>query len=447
MKYLSLKQKLTLPYIVLVLLLTASLGTLFFSAWRVATNNFAEQLLSEITQRIAAELARPAFDSSRTINSANQQLLFATDSAMVADQLLGSLRLTANGIAYIAQADGSLLGTSRGSTWRQATAGQDRHLHVEESGEPLLISSHRLIHGKLTRTVKNTINTTIYQMTNGEEVAAAYTYLRSATGVDLLAVVAMPRHELLQSVQQQIERHGAMALLVVLTAIALGSMVCSSISSDFQELAEAARRAGNGDIETPFNINRDDELGEIARGFQKLQTKLASDRLTGLANRDAFTRRVEERIDGQAHLLDRRPFAILFIDLNDFKNINDNYGHAVGDRVLQEIAQRMLNGLRSRDLVARYAGDEFVVMLDAVNNLQDAEHARHNLEKMLCGSLRSIASTNESTSASVGLAMYPADGENVPALVQHADADMYRRKQARANDALADPALPPIMPA
>jgi diguanylate cyclase (GGDEF)-like protein len=163
-----------------------------------------------------------------------------------------------------------------------------------------------------------------------------------------------------------------------------------------------------------------------------MQSKLLSDRLTGLANREAFLRRVDDRLARQRELPAPRPFAILFIDLNNFKNINDSFGHDVGDKVLQEIAQRMLTGLRSRDLVARYAGDEFVVMLDAVNNRRDAESARNNIEQLLDAPLLSIttAALASNTGASIGLAMYPEDGQDVESLVQCSDADMYRRKQA-----------------
>ena len=92
----------------------------------------------------------------------------------------------------------------------------------------------------------------------------------------------------------------------------------------------------------------------------------------------------------------------------------------------------MLGGLRSRDLVARYAGDEFVVMLDSVSNRADAERARSHLEELLGAPLLAIdpASLRSRAGASVGLAMYPEDGQDVESLVQRSDADMYRRKQA-----------------
>jgi diguanylate cyclase (GGDEF)-like protein len=205
------------------------------------------------------------------------------------------------------------------------------------------------------------------------------------------------------------------------------------LPTTFKQLALAARRVGDGDLNAAFDVARSDEIGDLAKSFRLMQTKLLSDRLTGLATREAFMRRVDERLARQKERPEPRPFAILFVDLNDFKHINDRFGHDVGDKVLQEMAQRMRSGLRSRDLVGRYAGDEFVVMLDAVHSRDDAESARANLEEMLGAPLLAVdpTGTAASTGASVGLAMYPDDGSDVETLVQQSDADMYRRKQAR----------------
>ncbi|MEF8721833.1 MAG: GGDEF domain-containing protein [Candidatus Accumulibacter delftensis] len=223
------------------------------------------------------------------------------------------------------------------------------------------------------------------------------------------------------------------ALLASLMTMIIGFMVLSVVARDLKALATAARSVGNGDLGATFDVTRSDEIGDLAKSFRAMQGQLLSDRLTGLANREAFLRRVEDRLAQQQTLPEPRPFAILFIDLDDFKQINDSFGHDVGDKVLQEIAGRMLAELRSRDLVARYAGDEFVVMLDAVQHRADAESARNKLEQLLGAPLATSAVSAGGTraGASVGLAMYPEDGLDVESLVQFSDADMYRRKQAR----------------
>jgi diguanylate cyclase (GGDEF)-like protein len=181
--------------------------------------------------------------------------------------------------------------------------------------------------------------------------------------------------------------------------IVIGLVVLSVVARDLRELASAARSVGNGDLSATFDVARGGEIGDLAKSFRAMQTRLLSDRLTGLANREAFLRRVEERLAQQQALAEPHPFAVLFIDLNDFKHINDNFGHDIGDKVLQEMAQRMLTGLRSRDMVARYAGDEFVVMLDAVRNRHDAESARSNLEQLLYAPLAAIDSVARGAAA------------------------------------------------
>ncbi|MCZ3030515.1 GGDEF domain-containing protein, partial [Acinetobacter baumannii] len=86
---------------------------------------------------------------------------------------------------------------------------------------------------------------------------------------------------------------------------------------------------------------------------------LLTDPLTGLCNRSAILRRIEDRILQQRRRGDRSPFAVLFIDFDHFKAINERFGHAVGDAVLQELGQRLQAGVAPGDLVARYASDEF----------------------------------------------------------------------------------------
>jgi diguanylate cyclase (GGDEF)-like protein len=266
-----------------------------------------------------------------------------------------------------------------------------------------------------------------------QQVEAAYARLRDAAGLDWIIVVAVPRSDFLASVTRNYQRTVVVALLASLMTMIIGFMVLSVVARDLKALATAARSVGNGDLGATFDVTRSDEIGDLAKSFRAMQGQLLSDRLTGLANREAFLRRVEDRLAQQQTLPEPRPFAILFIDLDDFKQINDSFGHDVGDKVLQEIAGRMLAELRSRDLVARYAGDEFVVMLDAVQHRADAESARNKLEQLLGAPLATSAVSAGGTraGASVGLAMYPEDGLDVESLVQFSDADMYRRKQAR----------------
>ncbi|MEE9477342.1 MAG: GGDEF domain-containing protein, partial [Roseateles sp.] len=132
---------------------------------------------------------------------------------------------------------------------------------------------------------------------------------------------------------------------------------------------------------------------------------------------------------------DRSPFAVLFIDFDHFKAINERFGHAVGDAVLQELGQRLQAGVAPGDLVARYASDEFVLLMASVGNRADAEAARSQLEASLqepLASLAAFAAQADPMGASIGLALYPDDASSTEALLKLADADMYARKQGLA---------------
>jgi diguanylate cyclase (GGDEF)-like protein/PAS domain S-box-containing protein len=153
------------------------------------------------------------------------------------------------------------------------------------------------------------------------------------------------------------------------------------------------------------------------------------DSLTGLMNRTMLNEHIERSIaDSLRH---NRKLAILFIDLDGFKAINDTYSHAQGDLVLKEIAQRLKESVRKEDVVARLGGDEFVAVLyDSV-----PEEVERVGKRMLAHIATPILSGPEifQLRASIGISLFPSDGLDAPSLLQHADLAMYRAKAADGN--------------
>jgi diguanylate cyclase len=159
----------------------------------------------------------------------------------------------------------------------------------------------------------------------------------------------------------------------------------------------------------------------------KLAHKAAHDSLTGLPNRVHFEERLEQAIR-DASVLNQR-VAVLFIDSDRFKEINDQQGHASGDAVLIHTAARVRNLLRESDLVARLGGDEFAVMLAP---LRDGDTARRLAEKILASMRKPIrlpGGTETVSSLSIGIAVYPEHATDVNSLFDAADAAMYRAKR------------------
>jgi diguanylate cyclase (GGDEF)-like protein len=123
-----------------------------------------------------------------------------------------------------------------------------------------------------------------------------------------------------------------------------------------------------------------------------------------------------------------RTLALLYLDLDEFKNVNDSAGHAVGDEVLKEVARRLSGQVRAEDTVARISGDEFCVVMEGVVDASTVD----TMVKKLRAAFREpvhVAGGRFAVGASVGVALYPRDGDTADALMRRADADMYRNKR------------------
>ncbi len=266
--------------------------------------------------------------------------------------------------------------------------------------------------------------------------------MRDQAGLDWIVAVAVPRDDFMRRVNDNLRRTAWLALLACLLIAATGFVVLNVIAKDLGRLAAAARQMGEDNFDTQIPLERNDEIGELAKSFAAMQAKLFTDRLTGISNREAIVRRIEDRIIRQRRSGDNHPFAVLFVDLNGFKQINDRFGHEVGDRVLTEVSKRLSGSMRNTDLAARYGGDEFVVLLENVPNRDGAERARVKIENALAEPLQVLDglapdAATINAGASIGIALCPADGNDLQTLLRRADEDMYLRKQSRLTAAPA----------
>jgi diguanylate cyclase (GGDEF)-like protein len=160
---------------------------------------------------------------------------------------------------------------------------------------------------------------------------------------------------------------------------------------------------------------------------QKLHSLAYVDPLTGLPNRVAMQSLLAQELDNAQR--NKALAAILFIDLDRFKQANDTHGHAFGDRLLIQAANRIRNNVREDDIVARIGGDEFTVILPGVKNPREAASVSRKLIQSLSRRFE-IDGHTIYTGASVGIAMYPDDGVRGPELLKMADTAMYRAKSA-----------------
>lgn len=168
------------------------------------------------------------------------------------------------------------------------------------------------------------------------------------------------------------------------------------------------------------------EMQEIQRAQQNLDYMAHFDALTGLPNRTLFSDRLHQAI---AHVHRYHDMvAVMFLDLDNFKNINDTLGHGTGDMLLKAAAQRILSCLREGDTVARLGGDEFIVMLPDIADIQNAAQvAEKILDTLDCAF--DIAQLELYISASIGISIYPNDAREIEGLLANADTAMYHAKK------------------
>ncbi|NER64705.1 EAL domain-containing protein [Pseudomonas sp. MAFF212427] len=170
------------------------------------------------------------------------------------------------------------------------------------------------------------------------------------------------------------------------------------------------------------------DISSLKHAQAKLDYQAHHDPLTGLPNRTLF----ESRLLAALSCPQSRQGAVLFLDLDRFKHINDSLGHPVGDLLLKAIAQRLKEQVRDIDTVARLGGDEFIILLPGLHQASDAGHIANKL--LTCFGAPFQAGEHEFfTSASIGTSLYPQDGTDVASLIRNADAAMYRSKAKGRN--------------
>lgn len=195
----------------------------------------------------------------------------------------------------------------------------------------------------------------------------------------------------------------------------------------WMKISSSGKFNDNGELESIATIVSD--ITQKKQSELELARCASIDSMTGISNRNALENHLTTLLNAQPSV----PFAVIFLDLNNFKPINDNHGHYTGDKVLEIIAQRLAKGCRRTDFVARLGGDEFIVILEGINN-------KEMLRKKTAAMLKAIEEPIQLSgavhyiSASAGVSQHPEDGSTVIELLKAADASMYdMKRQSKAS--------------
>ncbi|SFU31859.1 diguanylate cyclase (GGDEF) domain-containing protein [Nitrosospira multiformis] len=246
---------------------------------------------------------------------------------------------------------------------------------------------------------------------------------------------------------------GTLVLIVAAAAFEMGR----SIVVPLQRLMRAADRIADGDLEVRLSATRNDEIGHLTKVFdqmadrlrrnhaeimaaheamqqqnQVLETLSITDSLTGLYNRNKLDAILTDQLARFKRT--HRPFALLMLDIDHFKTLNDTYGHITGDKILAKVAQILLQSIRSIDYAARYGGDEFIIILVETyidQAVKTAERIRAHVENLTYRAGKSAISIT----VSIGVVECQPDDSTTTAVFSRADNALYEAKRAGRNQA------------
>ncbi|WP_321499392.1 EAL domain-containing protein [Breoghania sp.] len=292
------------------------------------------------------------------------------------------------------------------------------------------------------------------------EVEVAVPILVSGNRVPAgVALVTYARPYASEVVERIWFRSALIAVFLIAGAMPLTVHFGNGFLRPIRELTHVAHRVSAGDFNAPFPVERRDEIGVLARAYSDMVRTIRGnldrihqlafiDSVTRLANRESFRVETEKVVSTAGS--EKKGFAVLYIDLDRFKRINDTYGHDVGDKLLTHVARRLTLELCGQDrridglgqpnaangqgeealpLIARLGGDEFAVLLPGCAS----RAAAACVAQVALGAVRGISSVDGipvSIGASIGIAIYPLDGDSHMTLMKNADIAMYAAKTA-----------------
>lgn len=318
-----------------------------------------------------------------------------------------------------------------------------RRVLIQDSFKPVL----SLIHGKNMNVVTYVDEGS--QQQDGH--VAAFVRLPFGDTIDKRFVI-LGLSQPLDNIMRETTKLGWDTFQIILAfsglALILSMLVSRIVTGPLNAIVSAIKSFSKEHVISTLPLTRNDELGLLSRSFHDMQTQIVAhlselnenrnaldhlarhDALTGLPNRRMFFDLLEHAIVSSRR--SGKHLAVLFVDLDRFKEINDTLGHAAGDSALVNFAKLLKATVREVDTVARLGGDEFVILLDTIDDPQQVTVVVRKLHDLFQGAMQ-IDGHEIRVHASIGVSTYPEDGKDADELMQNADQAMYKSKKDGGN--------------
>ena len=408
-------------------------------------DNHHEITINPDTQNIVLYVSQRLILQNRAVDSVDEPAklrgyLVLSISLDSIQQQLDTSRIGTSGILMLADSSGNIL-------LKPGDQALIDKLGIGTSDDGKYI--HPALMGHLNTSMKNAGPARV-QLQN----TLAYTSVRKLEP-NLLLFAWLPDHELVQ--QQNNLRDNVLAIMLFTALITTGLLFAALkyfVLHPIDQLESAAKAIGHGQLDNTITVYGKDEMGSLARSLQQMSSNLKTtneriryiayhDALTGLPNRLMFREYLGRAI--ASAIRNNRKLALLFLDLDNFKRVNDTLGHESGDQLLREISERLEHTLRGSDyiaqasneeaddVVARLGGDEFIILLTDVSENFVPGHVASRILESLSQGIK-LADQEIHASVSIGITICPDDSDNPDELIKNADIAMYHAKRVGKNN-------------
>jgi diguanylate cyclase (GGDEF)-like protein len=386
-----------------------------------------------VTKGLAITAVHPIYDSTGNLQGVlGVDFLFSQ-----VNKFLNGIQIGQTGKTFIMDRSGNLVSTSTLDPIFTIVGEQTKRIQASNSSNRQIELTAKYLKSHFTDLSQIDRSQQLDFDIDGAKQFIQVTPLRDRLGIDWLIIVVVPESDFMAQIDANTYTTILLCFLALAVAIVVGLVTSRWIVRPILKLNTAAKNITQGKWDEIVELDRSDELGELAKSFNsmanqlqelfsKLKYSACHDALTDLPNREAFIDHLTQAI-AQAKQNNLSLFAVLFLDLDSFKLVNDSLGHLNGDQLLIAASQRIKSCLCDRDIMARFGGDEFTILLLEIPNInaatQTAELISEAMERPF-----DLDGHEVFISTSIGIVLSTTKREQPEEFLRDADIAMYRAK-------------------